>query len=88
MPEDNLRNRSVACTPTDEALLDDLQHAAFDYFLQAVNPANGLVADTSRANSPCSIAVVGFALSVYAIAVERGWMARAKADLDPLGFAP
>ena len=76
MPEDNLRNRAVACTPTDEALLDDLQHAAFDYFLQAVNPANGLVADTSRANSPCSIAVVGFALSVYPIAVERGWMAR------------
>ena len=76
MPEDNLRNRAVACTPTDEALLDDLQHAAFDYFLQAVNPANGLVADTSRVNSPCSIAVVGFALSVYPIAVERGWMAR------------
>jgi hypothetical protein len=76
MPEDILRNRAVACTPTDEALLGDLQHAAFHYFLQAVNPANGLVADTSRSNSPCSIAVVGFALSVYPIAVERGWMAR------------
>jgi hypothetical protein len=64
---------------TDEALLDTLQHAAFGYFLEAVNPANGLVADTSRENSPSSIAVVGFALSVYPVAVERGWMARADA---------
>ena len=67
------------CTPTDAALLDDLQRAAFGYFQQAVNPANGLVADTSRTGSPCSIAVVGFALSVYPIAVERGWMTRADA---------
>ena len=68
-----------ASISTDEALLNDLQRAAFGYFLQAVNPANGLVADTTRANSPCSIAVVGFALSVYPVAVERGWMARADA---------
>lgn len=65
--------------PTDEALLDDLQRGAFGYFQQAVNPANGLVADTSRENSPCSIAVVGFALSAYPLAVERGWMTRADA---------
>ena len=65
--------------PTDEALLDGLERAAFGYFLDAVNPANGLVADTSRANSPSSIAVVGFALSAYPVAVERGWMARAEA---------
>ena len=32
---------------TDEALLDGLQRAAFDYFLGAVNPTNGLVADNS-----------------------------------------
>ncbi len=63
----------------DETLLDGLQHAAFDYFLQAVNPANGLVADTSREHSPASIGVVGFALSAYPVAVERGWMARADA---------
>ena len=64
---------------TDEALLDGLQRAAFGYFLEAVNPSNGLVADTSRANSPSSIAVVGFALSVYPVAVERGWMVRGDA---------
>lgn len=60
----------------DEALLHHLQRAAFQYFLRAVNPANGLVADTSRDGSPCSIAVVGFALSSFVVAVERGWMTR------------
>lgn len=64
---------------TDEALLDQLQRAAFGYFLEAVNPLNGLVSDTSRDNSPVSIAVVGFALSSYPVAVERGWMNRADA---------
>ena len=62
--------------PSDEALLDRFQHAAFGYFLQNCNPANGLVADTSRNNSPASIAVVGFALACYPVGVERGWMAR------------
>jgi hypothetical protein len=63
----------------NEQTLDRLQRAAFGYFLQAVNPANGLIADTSRENSPVSIGVVGFALSAYPVAVERGWMARADA---------
>ncbi|HEV2008529.1 MAG TPA: hypothetical protein VGQ88_07380, partial [Burkholderiales bacterium] len=63
----------------DEALLDGLERAAFGYFLEAVNPINGLIADTSRENSPSSIAVVGFALSAYPVAVERGWIARADA---------
>jgi hypothetical protein len=61
---------------SDEALLDRIQHAAFDYFLQTFNPANGLVADTTRKGSPSSIAVVGFALSSYPVAVERGWITR------------
>jgi hypothetical protein len=60
----------------DEAALDRLQRAAAGYFLHAVNPANGLIADTSREHSPCSIAAVGFGLSAYPVAVERGWMAR------------
>src|SRR5208282_6807938 len=49
------------------------------YFLSEYNPANGLVADTSRIGSPSSIAVVGFALSAYPVAVERGWMTRDEA---------
>ncbi|MDQ2665806.1 MAG: hypothetical protein M3Z05_07330, partial [Gemmatimonadota bacterium] len=69
----------VSATEDDESFLHDIERAAFDYFRQTVNPANGLVADTSRDGSPCSIAVVGFALSAYPIAVERGWMARDEA---------
>jgi hypothetical protein len=64
---------------SDEELLDRFQHAAFGYFLDQFNPENGLVADTSRADAPASIAVVGFALSCYPVGVERGWMERADA---------
>jgi hypothetical protein len=60
-------------------MLDHLQHAAFGYFQRATNPDTGLVADNSRLNSPASIAVVGFALSAYPVAVQRGWMTRAAA---------
>jgi hypothetical protein len=63
----------------DEVLLERLQRSAFDYFTAYSSTQNGLVADTSRPDSPCSIAVVGFGLSCYPIAVERGWMARAEA---------
>jgi hypothetical protein len=63
----------------DEALLERLQRGACNYFIEYANPSNGLVADTSRPGSPRSIAVVGFALSCYPIAVERGWMTRSAA---------
>jgi hypothetical protein len=59
---------------TDDAWLTDLQRAAFGYFTDAVSPATGLVTDTSRPGSTISIAVVGFALSVYPVAAERGWL--------------
>ena len=61
---------------SNDDLLDRFQRAAFGYFLTAFNPANGLVADTTRNGSPSSIAVVGFALSAYPVGVERGWMTR------------
>jgi hypothetical protein len=64
---------------SDADLLDRLQRGAFAYIADHTNPDNGLVADTSRDQSPCSIAVVGFALSCYPIAVENGWIARDKA---------
>jgi hypothetical protein len=60
----------------DDDLLDRLERAAFGYFVDAINPTNGLVADTSRQGSPASIAVVGLALSTYPVAVERGWLTR------------
>ena len=65
----------------DDAMLDGLQHAAFDYFVLHGKRGNGLVADTSRPGSHASIAVIGFALSAYPVGVERGWMARDEALL-------
>ena len=59
---------------TDEAVLDDLQRKAFRYFERHVNPENGLVLDSTRPTQPASIAAVGFGLSCYPIAVERGWL--------------
>ncbi len=64
---------------TDDEMLDSLQHAAFDYFLKTSDPRTGLVADTTREGAPASIAVVGFALSVYPVGVERGWIERSEA---------
>lgn len=78
-----------ATLPSDEAMLERLQRAAFDYFLRNTSPHNGLVADTTRAGSPSSIAVVGFALSAYPVAVEHGWIEREVAvqrSLDALRF--
>src|SRR5712692_3057028 len=63
----------------DDELLDRLQRGAFSYFVDETNPVNGLVADRSRAGSPARIDVVGFALSSYPAAVERGWSEREEA---------
>ncbi|MRX49937.1 hypothetical protein GI374_05630 [Paracoccus sp. S-4012] len=62
-------------SPADETL-HRLQQAAFGYFLSHTNEDNGLVRDSSREGAPCSIAVVGFALSCYPVGVERGWIGR------------
>jgi len=67
------------CALSDDALLDRLQRAAFSYFLQTCHPDTGLIADTTRDGAPASIAVVGFALACYPVAVERGWMTAADA---------
>ena len=71
---------------SDEALTVRLQHAAFSYLIDYANADTGLVADTSRQGSPCSIAVVGFALSCYPIAVRNGWLSRADAATRTLNI--
>jgi hypothetical protein len=63
----------------DDQLLDRLQWETFKYFLKEANPANGLVADKTRADWPASIAATGLALAAYPIGVERGFMTRAAA---------
>jgi hypothetical protein len=59
-----------------EQMLDGLQRATFEYFLNEANPNNGLVPDSTRRGSPSSICAVGFALASYAVAVERGYISR------------
>jgi hypothetical protein len=73
------RQRHDEGAPASDALLDDIQRATFDYFLQETNPRNGLVVDSTHPDSPASIAAVGFALAAYPVAVERGWMTRTAA---------
>jgi hypothetical protein len=63
---------------TDESLVR-LERDTFKYFAEEMNPENGLVPDSTKQGSACSIAVVGFALTAYPIAVERGYMTRAEA---------
>jgi hypothetical protein len=59
--------------------LAQLESDTFKYFADEVNTENGLVPDSTRQGSPCSIAVVGFALTAYTIGVERGYITRAEA---------
>ena len=59
--------------------VDDLQHRSFNFFWETTNPKNGLVPDRWPTKSFSSIAAVGFALTAYPIAVERGWVTRAAA---------
>ncbi len=66
-------------TSEQEEFLDTLQRDGFKYFTDKVNPANGLIADSTWDNNTCSIAAVGFALACYAVGAERGWVSRADA---------
>jgi hypothetical protein len=63
---------------SDEELAK-LERDTFKYFADEMNPENGLVPDSTKQGAPCSIAVVGFALTTYPIAVERAYMTRAEA---------
>jgi hypothetical protein len=63
----------------DAQMLDALGRETFEYFRTEFNPGNGLIADKTPPESPASIAVVGMGLSVYVVAIERGWLKRAEA---------
>lgn len=68
-------------TADDDALLDDLQRASFQFFVEQADPVTGLVRDRARADgSPsegkASVSACGFALSSWAIATQRGWVER------------
>ena len=62
----------------DVLMLERVQRAHFQYFLDFQCKETGLILDRSQ-HSPATIAGVGFALTAYAIACEREWVSRAEA---------
>jgi hypothetical protein len=63
----------------DKTFLDTLQYKTFLYFINEVNPENGLVKDRSTKTSPASTAAVGFAIPIWAIGAEHKWISKEKA---------
>ena len=61
---------------SDDAFLDYVQQANFDYFWYEANPANGLIPDRTATGSACSIAAEGFGLTAIGIGIDHGWISR------------
>jgi len=78
--QESLPSTTLSAVPnpfaSDDAFLDYVQEANFDYFWYTANPANGLVPDRSATGSACSIAAVGFGLTAIGIAIDHGWVSR------------
>lgn len=70
----------TATRPWDP-LLDTLQTRTIRWFLETSDPATGMTPDRSPTHSPASIAAIGFALTTYPLAAERGIITRAQALL-------
>jgi hypothetical protein len=62
-----------------DTMLDVLQRETFQYFVEEVNPDNGLVRDRTAEGSPASITATGLGLAAYAVGAERGFVSREKA---------
>jgi len=69
-------NATPAPFANDDAFLDYLEHAAFDYFWYETNSSNGLVRDRSAVYSAASVASIGFGLTAIGIGADRGWVTR------------
>jgi hypothetical protein len=54
-----------------DPFLDTLQRGTFDFFWKTTNPRTGLTPDRWPTRTFSSIAAVGFALTAYAVGVER-----------------
>jgi hypothetical protein len=62
-----------------DPILDTLQARTIQWFLQTTDSVTGLALDRYPTPSPASIASVGFALTTYPIAAERGILTREQA---------
>ncbi len=77
----------------DARFLDEIQHATFTYFWEAVSPETGMVYDRTSSDV-ISVAGVGFQLAALPIGIERGWItreqghARARQIIDALQNEP
>ena len=69
-----LTDADFATLPADWGLL--LQFTTLLYYLQVMNPDNGLVRDKTEPNAPASIAAIGMALASSPVVVERGIVTR------------
>ncbi len=58
----------------EKKFLLEVEKDSVKYFTRFADPKTGLIRDSSRAGSPCSVASTGFGLTAWAIAKERGWM--------------
>ncbi len=67
-------------TSKQKEFLDTLQYKSFLYFINEINPENGMVKDRSQRGSPASMAAVAFALPIWAIGSEKGWIGREQAS--------
>jgi len=78
--QESLPSEIVSAVPnpfaSDDAFLDYVQQANFDYFWYLANPANGLIPDRSATGSACSIAAEGFGLTAIGIGIDHGWITR------------
>jgi len=63
----------------DEEFLEKIERDSFRYFEKEINPENGLIKDSSRPGSPCSVAAVGFGLTALCIGESRGWIEKGEA---------
>ncbi len=60
-------------------MLERLQRDTFGYFLNEINPTNGLVPDNTRENAPASITAIGLGLAACTVGVKRGFISRDEA---------
>ncbi|MGB9515296.1 MAG: hypothetical protein WBU20_26685, partial [Candidatus Acidiferrum sp.] len=72
-------------SPADEAILDQLESASFQYFWTQAHPETGIVLDRCNALNPVtselgSIAATGFGLTALCIGDKRRYVTRAAAE--------
>lgn len=70
---------TYALSSEEVAFLEQLQRDTFLFFWETTSATNGLTLDRFPANDISSVAGIGFALTSYVVAVNKGWITRAEA---------